>query len=398
MTTLKQLRTEGATYSSTPLPAMVVLPDHLSSRLSKAQLSAFLGLPTNTQELKNQLLQRLLSLVETDQEAQTQFFDVFVQELAVEPKELETLLVCSSTERKCWIKDGKLPVLGYRTFHKAGRDLAYPIHDRRVILGLTQAEIDRWRSEHQVLIQLRRKTGAQVAQLSRKVNQQARQDSFSAMEEMVHEWEQAGTPQLVAVLKLAFWTQWASRWAKENHVKNQHAMKHHALYQERRDAWYVRKNEAMRVLAQTPYAQLSFYRPEEANKRSLELCDEHYEMRKEFLYENKWAFFADFAKEIKQCPRCHVSVNKDYYSLYHLQITVATFPELRFSFHVPYSIGKTFLPSPKRLPRVEHTEQDGMFRFGRSLLENEKILYREKDVETSFMAALAEAQQIIISS
>jgi hypothetical protein len=39
-----------------------------------------------------------------------------------------------------------------------------------------------------------------------------------------------------------------------------------------------------------------------------------------------------------------------------------------------------------------------MFRFGRSLLENEKILYREKDVETSFMAALAEAQQVIIFS
>ncbi len=92
MTTLEQLRTEGVTYSATPLPATVVLPDHLSSRLSKAQLSAFLGLPTNTQELKNQLLQRLLSLIETDQEARTQFFDVFVQELAVEPKELETLL------------------------------------------------------------------------------------------------------------------------------------------------------------------------------------------------------------------------------------------------------------------------------------------------------------------
>jgi hypothetical protein len=181
---------------------------------------------------------------------------------------------------------------------------------------------------------------------------------------------------------------------KENQVKSLHAIKYHALYQQRRDTWYRRKNEALQVLVKTPFAHLTFYRPEEADKWSLSLCDEHYEMRKEYFYEDKWSFFAHYFAEIKQCTRCEFSVEKDYYSLYHIEISTALFPELPFSFHLPYPIGKTFLPSTKKLPKVEHTEQDGIFRFGRPLLEGEKILYREKDVEARFAQALTEAKQI----
>lgn len=377
----------------TQIPAGLGLPDNLPFLLSKAQLATFLGLPPHTRELKTELLQRVLTLVETDEGTRARFFEAFVQELAVGPGELETLLTCSSTERKRWMSDGKLPVLGYRTFHKAGRDLTYPVHDRRIILGLAPAEIKRWRTEHQAFVDMRRKTGVRKALVSRQANQETRQSHSSALEEILQEWERCGAPQLAVTLNLAFWTQWASRWAKENQVKSLHAIKHGTLYQGRRDIWYQRKNEAMRVLARTPYARLAFYRPEEADKWSLELCDEHYEMRKELFYENKWTFFADFSGEIKQCPRCHASVEKDYYSLYHLEIGAATFPELRFSFHIPYPLGKTFLPSPNKLLHVEHTEQDGIFRFGRSLFDNEKIVYREKDVEAKFAVALAEAQR-----
>ena len=394
MTTLQEIRAQGEAYPLNPLPETVTLPDHLTFRLSKAQIVAFLGLPSNTPELKPALLQRLLLLLETDQRARAQFFAVFVQEMAVEPAELETLLTCTPSERKRWVSDGKLPVIGYRTFHKVGRDLAYPIHDRRVILSLTQAEIERWRTEHQAFTRMRRKTGVQKAQVSRKVNQQTREELFSTIEEMVREWEQYGSPELVAALNLAYWTRWASRWAKENQVKNLNAIKYHALYQQRRDTWYRRKSEAIQVLARTPYGRLAFYQPEQSDKWTLELCDEHYEMRKELYYENKWAFFADFSAEIHLCPHCHASVEKDYYSLYHIEITTALFPELRFSFHLPYPIGKAFLPSAKKLPHVEHTEQDGIFRFGRPLFDDEKILYREKDVEAKFAQALVQAQSL----
>ncbi len=393
MTALKRLRSEDAASLQPPLPAPAALPDQLDRLLTKAQIVAFLGLPTNTRQPKARLHLDLQATLSADQLARAQFFEVFVQELAVGPGELETLLACTPGERKRWTSDGKLPVLCYRAFRKAGQDLLYPVHDRRCILSLTQTEIARWRGEHQKLVALHRKTGAQKAQFSREANQQARRDFFTSLEEMVCEWERCGSPHLAAALKLALWTQWASRWAKDNQVKLQHAIKYQALYLQRRDVWYARKNEAIAVLAQTPYARLSYYRPEEADRWSLELCDEHYEMRRELGYENKWVFFADFGEEIRQCPRCHAAVEKDYYALYHMEIAAAAFPELRFSFHVPHPIGKAFLPPPHALPHVEYTEQDGMFRFGRPLLEDEKVLYREKVVETNFALALAEAQR-----
>jgi len=39
------------------------------------------------------------------------------------------------------------------------------------------------------------------------------------------------------------------------------------------------------------------------------------------------------------------------------------------------------------LPQVEHNEQDGIFRFGRALFDDEKIIYREKNVIDNFNAA-----------
>lgn len=67
---------------------------------------------------------------------------------------------------------------------------------------------------------------------------------------------------------------------------------------------------------------------------------------------------------------------------------------LRFSFHMPYPIGKNIFPAAKKLPHVEHEEQDGLFRFGRPLLVQEKIIHREKDVLAHFEQALEAAKSI----
>lgn len=347
---LKQTRALGET-DKTDTPGTLTLPEHLPSLLSKPRVAVFLGLPKSSKESKEVLMQQLLALLTTDEQAKTHFFEMFVQELAVGPGEVEALLGCTTTERKLWTSDGKLPILAYRTFRKAGRDLPYPVHDRRVILALTQTKLAQWRAQHQSLVQLRRKTGVKKALESRETNTQTRQNFRTLLEEMMQEWEKNGNPQLVAAFRLAFWTQWASRWAKENQVKSLRAIKHQLLYQARQDAWYKRKDEALHVLARTPYTQLSFYKPEEPDKRN-------------------------------------------YYALYSIEVTSALFPELSFSFHIPYPFGKTFLPSPKKLPQVEHTEQDGMFRFGRPLLDDERMFYREKDVEANFTVALSLAQEL----
>ena len=97
------------------------------------QICAFLGLPTKTNERKAILVKQLRALLEADQRAKARFFEVFAQELAVEPWELETLLGCSTTERKRWVADGKLTPLTTRSVFKSGMELFYPVFDRRSI-------------------------------------------------------------------------------------------------------------------------------------------------------------------------------------------------------------------------------------------------------------------------
>ena len=366
----------------------------LSSALSKAQIVEFLGLPAKTRETKEQLAARLLQLIEEDALEKVRLLDTFPQELAVGPTELEDLLQCSRVERRRWIKEGKIPVLEHRSFRKAGREMLYPVHDRRAVLNISPAEIAQWREAHQAQVHTHRSTAAQTAVQHRKANQHTRQDFFASWQHTVEEWIRCGSPELAVTLKLAYWTVWASRWAKENHSKFLRGTKHNSLYAARRDAWYARKNEAMCVLLRTSYARLSFYRPEKADKRFIWLCEEHYELKREGYYDDIWEFFDENAADIKQCLQCKVEFEKNYYALYYLEVKAEAFPDLRFSFHMPYPIGKSWFPAPAQLPKVEHVEQDGLFRFGRALFAGEKITHREHDVLTHFEQALAEARTL----
>jgi len=375
-------------------PEVPTLSKLISSAIPKAQLIEFLGLSQKTPELKAQLVEKLLALIGREDTERARFLETFKIELAVGPLELETLLHCSKTERQRWIREGKIPVLEYRSFRKAGWDMEYPVHDRRVVLGLSQEEIQQWREAHQVQVQQNRKAGAQVAIEARRANQQSRQTFLTSWMETVEVWKQQASPELAVAFELAFWTVWASRWAKAYQVKSHRGIKHSALYTKQKEVWYRRKNEAMQLLAQSLYARLSFYRPEDADKISLQICQEHWEMKREDFYTDKWEFYSAHRSMIKQCPHCFVNIEKDYYSLYYLEITAAAFPEMRFSFHMPYPVGRTFFPAPKKLRKVEHVEQDGIFRFGRPLFAEEKIIYREKDVLANFERALVEAKKI----
>lgn len=370
----------------------------LTALLTREQIGQFLQLVRRSKASKGELMQKLLALLEADETARERFFETFKCELAMSPWEVEQCLHCTATERKRWTADGKLPILEYRTFHKAGRDLPYPVYDRRVITSLSEEMLARWRAEHHAFVQMRRKTGVRKAAESREAHQHSRQTFRQTWEAMVAIWTEHGPPELSAALQLAYWTVWASRWAKENHVKRLSALKHYARYEQQSEAWYERKNKAMQVLARTPYARLAFYRPEEPDKLSLNLCQTHYQMRRELSYETKWDLYEDYGPEIRRCPKCYVDEEHDFYSLYYLEVRAQVFPELCFAFHLPYPIGKTFWPRPQHLPQVEHLEQDGIFRFGRSLLDDEKIIYREKDVLAHFEAALAAAQRLYSQS
>ncbi|MDF0555709.1 hypothetical protein [Kamptonema sp. UHCC 0994] len=366
-----------------------------SRRILKAQLIEFLGLPDNSKDKKESLVSTILSILEENAFEQARFWETFKSELAVEPIELEELLQCSKSERKRWVKEGKLPILEYRSFRKSGMALEYPVHDRRFILSLTPADIQQWREEHRSQIKTNRQTGAQIASESRKEHEQSREAFSSAWEKIIEEWQEKGSAEISAILQLAYWTVWASRWAKENQLKSLRAIKYNEQYEQQREQWYQRKNQAIQLLAQVPYGILAFYRPVDADKLYLKLCDNHYEMMKEGYYWDKWEFYYHNRKLVHKCRECIYTETRDYYSLYYLEIKTEQFPDFTFSYHTPYTMGKKFLPHPETLPYVDHVEQDGIFRFGRPMLEQEKIIHREKDVLVKFEKALAEAKKFV---
>lgn len=142
---------------------------------------------------------------------------------------------------------------------------------------------------------------------------------------------------------------------------------------------YELKNKSNELLMKSPYTKISFYEPEFPDKYSdLLFCDYHYDLwceLRQLDYIPKWDFFWSFYDGIMKCSSCSVDINKGYYSLYHLEVSDSRIDDFSFSFHIPYPIGKKFLSSPRELQRVEHEEQDGIFRFGRPVFDDEKIIY-----------------------
>lgn len=371
-------------------------------RILKAQLLDFLGLPDNSQDKQDYLVSKIVSVLEVDAAENERFWETFKSELAVDPAELEKLLNCSTTERQQWIEEGKLPILEYRIFRKSGIHLEYPVHDRRLILSLSPTEIDNWRQESKQPIQNNGKTAAKIPRKNSQENHEENTDSRLAFssdwEKIIADWEEQGSAEISATFQLAYWTVWASRWAKENQLNSFKSIEDretYETYETHRQEWYQRKNQAVKVLIEMPYAMLYFYRPNDADKLYLELCDDHQEMMKDGYYWDKWDFFYQNRKLVSKCRECVYSETKDYYSLYYLEIKSDKFPDFSFSYHTPYPIGRKFLPHPETLPYVDHVEQDGIFRFGRPLLEQEKVIHTEKDVLAKFEAALAAAKKFV---
>ncbi|MEG3977401.1 hypothetical protein QT970_22655 [Microcoleus sp. herbarium8] len=365
-----------------------------SRRILKAKLLDFLGLPENCEDKTDNIVNRIVSVLEINAAEQQRFLETFKSELAVAPVELEAMLKCSAAERQQWIEQGKLPILEYRSFLKSGIHLEYPVHDRRFILTLTPADINNWRKEPKAPIKTNGQTAAAVSTKDPEENEQSRIAFSSAWEKIIAEWKEQGSAEISATFQLAYWTVWASRWAKENQIKSQ-GSESKKIYETHQQEWYHRKNQAVKLLIEMPYAMLYFYRPPDGDKLYLELCDDHQDMMKDDYYWDKWEFFNQNRKLVNRCRECVYCETKDYYSLYYLEIKSDKFPDFSFSYHTPYTIGRKFLPHPETLPPVDHVEQDGIFRFGRPLLQQEKVIHTEKDVLLKFEAALAEAKKFV---
>lgn len=362
--------------------------------LTKEQIGKSIGLDEKEiQKLKKRkLLKTLEGQLRENEWHVRKLFHTYNEELSLHPTKVEQLLTITKTERTRWTKEGKLIVTCYDSFHKWGKEISYPLYDSYQIFHLTEAEIETWRSEHVKSKQEKRKHAVQKAAKTRKKNEETQNHFYE------HEWKgllktwHQKNPFLGSTLQLAFWTSWMNRWAKEFELKARRARIKTEEYKEKSSYYYEQKQHALSLLIQSPYTDISFYEPKHPDKLThLHFCGTHFElwkMEREFGYVDKWMFYHAYEKDIHTCKHCHIHITEDYYSLYYIRIHDPSLEEFSFSFHFPHPIGKNFLPNKNDLPCVQHTEQEGLFRFGRTLFDEEKIVFTERNVQQKWNEAV----------
>jgi hypothetical protein len=307
---------------------------------------------------------------------------------ALHPTKVQELLNITSTERKRWTDEEKLAVDHYDTFNKWGKTIEYPMYDAFEISKLTRDTIELWRKEHKTKIRENRKVASKKSVETLKRNKSIKREFYEKeWKQLLSQWFKT-KGELGATLQLSFWTVWLSRWAKEFQLKASRARTKGDEYNLLKEQYYQLKNDAMELLVRSPYTKLSFYCPLLPHKIiNLQFCSNHYglwcELR-EFGYIGKWEFFENNRKDICKCDNCTFDQVNDYYSLYYLSVESNELADFRFSFHIPYPIGKSFLPPKHTLNKINHEEQEGMFRFGRTLFDDEKVIFTEKEVLKHF--------------
>jgi hypothetical protein len=73
-----------------------------------------------------------------------------IESLPVIPREIEDILTISTTERRRWLEDGRLPSAGTRTVRLRGRarQITFHVFDPRVVENLLdRGAVDEWREE-----------------------------------------------------------------------------------------------------------------------------------------------------------------------------------------------------------------------------------------------------------
>lgn len=360
-------------------------------KLTKHQIGELLNLTQKevVSTKKDQLLSTLTKELKDNDHLIQKIYKNFSFDLGIHPNKVEKYLNITKTERFRWTEQKKLRVVRYSSFNKWGKTLDYPIYDTYQIKNISQEQIVTWRQEHKKEVEENRKKAVHKALITRKLNNKKNKDFYeNKWKKLLKDWY-TNDNRLGASLQLAYWTMWVSRWAKEFQLLALDARINKDKYIEKKELFYEMKNVAIQRLIASPYTKISFYQPQAADKIThLEFCPDHFQLwlqEREFDYVSKQEFYYSYIKDIHKCVSCELDIEKNYYSLYFISIL---FGEYHFSFHTPYPIGKSYLPPKDSLPLILHEEQEGLFRFGRSLIGEEKIIFKEKEVIKYFNEAL----------
>ncbi|MFD3445626.1 hypothetical protein ACFDTO_13600 [Microbacteriaceae bacterium 4G12] len=353
-------------------------PDRNKTKLKKADLVAMLQVEIDGNEL------RLQNIIQK-----------YPHTFSITPVKLEKLLNITKTERKRWTDEGKLHVTYYDSFHKWGKTNTYPMYSLYQVNKLTQKTIDVWRKNYKERVIKNRQKATKKAIQTRQQNQsRAREFYEKEWKSLLKKWYK-DNPLIGATLQLAYWTMWVNRYAKEMQTKQFNAKSKSEEYETKKDVFYAYKNTAIQLLSTSPFTTISFYRPAHADKiADLFFCEHHFQLwmlEREYEYVTKWDFFYSHQNNIRRCENCYYDTIEDYYSLYFLSVETEAF---HFSFHIPFPLGEDFLPPPSALPAIVHEEQEGLFRFGRALLEEEQIIFREKSIIKYFEEAVQKYKHI----
>lgn len=360
-------------------------------KLRKDQIGELLKLSTKevNRTRKNELLSSLMKELRNNNLLLNWIFKKFAKDLGLHPCRVEEKLQISKAERLRWTSQKKLKIVGFSSFNKWGKQLEYPLYDSIQIKNISEETIQSWRNQHMQKVKTSRKKALDKAQNTRNQNLLMQKQFYKkTWPHMLKEWYLIDG-KLGASLHLAFWTMWVNRWAKEFQVKARNARTHREEYKDKTEQFYSMKNEAIQRLIHSPYTNLSFYEPFNPDKIThLMFCENHFDLwmtEREFDYVSKWDFYSANKKDIHSCRDCEIEIEEDFFSLYYFSIG---YQDYQYSFHTPYPIGKFYLPSKETLPQITHEEQEGLFRFGRSLYQDEKIIFKEKEVIKHFHDAL----------
>ncbi|WP_147534035.1 hypothetical protein [Bacillus marasmi] len=362
------------------------------TKLTKQDIGEFLYFTPKEIKKKRKecLLCELLKRLKGNEILLKGLYKKHAEKLGMHPNQVEEYLNITKTERLRWTSQRKLTVVKWVPFKKWGRELEYPLYDTYQIKSITTKMLNKWRVDHQLEVKENRVQAIKKAQQTRHENIKLHKDFYeNKWRAMLADWYKTDG-KLGASLQLSFWTMWINRWAKEYQLKATKAKKNIEKYFDKKDLFYDMKNEAMQRLIQSPYSSLSFYQPSSSEKITyLEFCSHHFDQwkldRQEYGYLSKFDFYYNNEADINNCNLCEVEIDDDYYSLYYLTIQ---HQDYHFSFHTPYPIGSDYLPSKESLPQISHEAQEGIFRFGRSLFEDEKIIFCEKEVIKHFNEAI----------
>ena len=310
---------------------------------------------------------------------------------AMHPTKVEEVLGITKAERKRWQEEGKLKIVYHNTFSKYGRIFDVPMFNFIDIYKISDKNIEKWRTEHKQKVATRRSKGAKAAAKTRIENLTLVEQYKENYAKIYNEWLNE-SEKLAATMNLANWTMWISRLAKSFQIKAYNAIKKVDEYNAKKDMCYSLKEEAITLLLNAKdFTDVSMYSRGNSDKVYVNnLCVCHYQNwcnMRSYNYFSFGEYVQLNIESIKRCEHCKKDIQKHYYTLYYLHIAdIKTCTN--FSFHIPYPIGKSYLPNIKDLPKVKHQEQEGVFRFGRTLVDEECIVYTEKRILNEFSKAV----------